>query len=112
MGAGEFLVIRVPRKRGVQRDTARFKEPLQLEGVAADIVFAQHIHPKVALFLEIHEPDHVGKYLVIGYVMSGRLAHAFISLATETEYVDVGIFRLHFAGHRMNVVADEPHRAG
>ena len=55
--------------------------------------------------------DDVLEQAVVGDVVAGRLAHAAVALATEGEDVDAELL-LHFAGHGVDVVADQPHGAG
>ena len=57
------------------------------------------------------ESDDVLEQLVVGDVVTGRLADPLVAFATEPENIDAQLL-LHLARHGMNVVADQAHRAG
>ena len=95
----------------MQVDAAALEELFQHEGVAADVVLAEHGHVELALGRRVVQADDVLEQAVVGDVVPGRLAHAAVALATEGEDVDAE-FLLHFAGHGMHVVADQAHGAG
>ena len=81
------------------------------ERVAADVVLAQHVDLEFALDRPLGLADDVLEELVVGDVVSGRLADALVALATEAEDIDAQRL-LHLAGHGMNVVADQSDRTG
>ena len=69
------------------------------------------VKPVFALFHRVVQTDHVLENLVVGDVMSGGLAHTFISFTTESEHVDTELF-LHLAGNGVNIIADKTDRTG
>ena len=89
----------------------RCEQVLDDEGVAADVVLAQQVDLELASSRRVVQPDDVLEELVVGDVVSGRLADALVALATEAEDVDAQLL-LHLSGDGVNVVADQAHRTG
>src|SRR5208337_2228573 len=94
-----------------QGEPATFEEIFDDERVAADVVLAQHVDLEFTLDRPLGLADDMLEELVVGDVVSGRLADTLVALATEAEDIDAqGL--LHLAGHGMNVVADQSDRTG
>ena len=108
---GKLIIAGVAAEGGDQGDAAVLEEALDLEGVAADVVFPQQVDLEFAFPHRVVQAHDVLEDAVVGDVVAGRLAHALVALATEAEDVDPQLF-LHLPGHGVDVVADEAHRAG
>ena len=111
MGIGKLVVGRIAAEGGDHGDAAVIKDAVDLEGVAADVVFAQQVDLVFAFLDVVIESHHVGENAVVGDVVACRLAHALVALATEPENIDPELF-LHLPRHRVHVVANESHRTG
>ena len=111
LAAGHVLVAGVAAEGRHQGEPATFEKIFDDERVAADVVLAQHVDLEFALDRPLGLADDVLEELVVGDVVSGRLADALVALATEAEDIDAQ-FLLHLAGHGMNVVADQSDRTG
>ncbi len=112
MGIGKIVIAGVAAEGGNQRDAAVLEEALDLEGIAADVVFPQHVDFELAFPHRVVQAHHVGEDAVVGDVVAGRLTDAFVALATEAEDIAIAKFLLHLPGHRVHVVTDEAHGAG
>jgi len=89
MGPGELVVGGVAGEGGRQGDPALVQDALDLEGVPADVVFAQQVDAESALRLPIPLPDHMAEDLVVGDVVPRGLGNALVPLAAEGEDVAV-----------------------
>ena len=74
-------------------------------------VFAEDVHVELCHVGRVIQADDVLEHAVVGDVMSGGLAHAFVTFAGKTHDIDTQLF-LHLPRHGMHVVADEADRAG
>ncbi len=111
LAAGHVLVAGVAAEGGHQGESATVEKIFDDERVAADVVLAQHVDLEFALDRPLGLADDVLEELVVGDVVSGRLADALVALATEAEDIDAQRL-LHLAGHGMDVVADQSDRTG
>ena len=111
LAAGHVLVAGVAAEGRYQGEPATLEKIFDDERVAADVVLAQHVDLEFALDRPLGLADDVLEELVVGDVVSGRLADALVALATEAEDIDAQRL-LHLAGHGMDVVADQSDRTG
>ena len=88
MRVGKIVVAGVAAEAGHQGDADVLKEALDLEGVAADVIFPQQVDLELAFLDGVVQPHHVGEDAVVGDVVAGGLTHAFVALATEAEDVE------------------------
>src|SRR5208283_436212 len=86
--------------------------PVDLEAIAAYVVLSEHVYAELAFFRRcLISPNDVLEYAVIGYMVSRRLADSLVAFATESEDIDTELL-FHLLGHIVDVVADQPDRAG
>ena len=112
VGGGELVVGRVAGKGGDIGDPALLEDPVDLETVAADVVFAQQVDLVLVGLFRLRLADQMGEDLVVGDMVTGRLRDALVALAAEGKDVAVAELFLHLLGHGMDIVADQADRAG
>ena len=111
VGVGEMVDAGIAAERGDHRNAALLKQTFDLEGIAADIVLAQQIDLEVTLLDRVIRAHNMLKNSVVGDVVSGGLADAFIPFTGKTEHVD-SQFLFHFPTDGMHIVSDKPHGTG
>ena len=95
-----------------QRHAAFFEQLFNHKGIAADIIFTEQIDAVFrSAFNLVISPDNMRKQPVIGDMMPGGLADAFIAFATKRKDVNAEFF-LHLASDGMHVVANQPDGTG
>ena len=112
MRACELIVGGVAAECGHRGDPAFFRYPVDLEAIAAYVVLSEHVYAELAFLRDfLFKPHDVLEYAVVGYVVARRLAYSLVALATESEDVDPELL-FHLLCHIVDVVADQPDRAG
>ncbi len=112
MGRGKLVVGRVAGEGRDAGDAAFLEDPVDLEAVAADVVLAQQVDLVFAGLGRIVFADDMAEHLVVGDMMAGRLGDALVAFAGEGVDVAVAELFLHVRGDGVDIVTDQPHRAG
>ena len=104
-------VVRRFKPLRLKRSSAQVEDALDLEGVAPDVVLPEEVDGEGMVHGRVVLADHVLEEAVVGDVVPGGLGDALVALAGEPEDIDAQLL-LHLPGHGVDIVPDEPDRAG